>query len=60
MAEIAEAASEAGWTVDQNEMTVGFDFTGEKRFGNLLAQMSINGLPQDNVVWFRISSRSYS
>jgi hypothetical protein len=58
MAEIAEAASEAGWTVDENEVTVGLDFSGVKRIGDLVAQLSINGLPLDNVVWFQISSRS--
>jgi hypothetical protein len=55
IAEIADAATDAGWTLRPRELN---GFTGEKKIDGILAQILIGGIEPDDIVWVEVSSRA--
>jgi hypothetical protein len=51
---IAEAAVKAGWTLHP----IGDGYGGDKTIDDINAQITIQGVLADDVVWFELSSRS--
>ena len=51
---IADAAVQAGWTLHP----IGDGYGGDKTIDDINAQITIQGILADDVVWFELSSRS--
>jgi hypothetical protein len=54
VAEIADAATDAGWTLRPRELN---GFSDDKRIDGVFAQILIGGIEQDDTVWVEVSSR---